>query len=203
MPASIQNPADMLNLALRRIGYDRRVGSLLDGSKAASAGLDIYAQTRDDLLRDGEWQFCERNINAALLKSAPPGGYFDAPWDPATNPPWPWLYSYTWPSDCLKVRILKPQPGFMVNMDPQPTLYSVLNDTGYDTPRRVIVANVPSAILTYAGQITKPADWPADFVDALASELGLRLKRVLVGNIDQFDVADVTQAVGSAMNEQG
>ena len=38
--------ADMVNLALRRVGYKLRVGNLYDGSMAAKMALDVYAQTR-------------------------------------------------------------------------------------------------------------------------------------------------------------
>ena len=204
MPASVTSPADVLNISLRNIGYALRVGSLLDGSKAASAALDVYAQTRDDMLRDGEWAFCERNIAATTLKSAPAGGYFDTPWSAATHPPWPWLYSYTYPTDCLKVRMIKPQPGFMLNMTPLPTNYSVVNDNGYATPLRVIVGNLQDPILTYAGQVTSPADWPPDFIDALAAALGTRLKRALAeGDINSADLGITAQATNQAMAEQG
>src|SRR5687768_489967 len=113
MPASISTVSDVANLALKRIGYALRVGSLYEGSKAANHFLDIYGQTRDELLRQNDWHFAERNVAATVLKTAPAGGYFDTAWDPATNPPVPWGYSYTYPTDCLKVRALKPAPGFL------------------------------------------------------------------------------------------
>lgn len=202
MPASINSPADIVNLSLVRIGYEKRVSNLYDGSAAAQRALDIYAQTRDDLLRDGEWLFCQRMINATLLKSAP-ANYFDTPWDPATMPPVPWLREYEYPADCLKVRRLSPQPGFFFEPMPQPTLNEIYNDSTYTPARRVILCNIPNAILTYVGQTTDPATMPPDFIEALASELGTRLKRSLVGEVNQVDAADVARQVGSAAAEQG
>lgn len=202
MPASIQSPADVVNLALVRIGFEKRVANLYDGSAAASRSLDIYAQTRDDLMRDGEWDFCRRDVTATLLKSGP-ANYFDSPWDGATMPPVPWRFEYEYPGDCLKVRRMSPAPGFVFNPAPQPTLFQVVNDQYYTPARRVILCNIQGAILTYAGQVTNPASWPVDFVEALASELGIRLKRVLVGEVNQVDSLDVNRSVTTAMAEQG
>lgn len=202
MPASITSPADVINLSLARIGYGKRVGNLYDGSAAASRALDVYAQTRDALLRDGEWQFCRRYITLTQLKQAP-ANYFDTPWNPATMPPIPWLFEYAYPTDCLKVRRVSPQPGFFFNPTPQPTLYDVVNDNYLSPARRVIVCNIENAILTYTGQVTNPSDWPPDFIEALAAELDLRLKRALVGEPNQIDMADVARSTASAAEEQG
>jgi hypothetical protein len=129
MATTITTVADIVNLALTRIGYRLRISNLYDGSEASQAALNIYGQTRDDLMRDGEWQFCQRNVVATLLRSAPVGGYWPggSAWDAATNPPLPWLYAYAYPGDCLKVRVLKPSTGFLVNMTPLPNQYTITN----------------------------------------------------------------------------
>lgn len=202
MPASIKNPADVVNLALVRIGYTKAVGNLYDGSDAANKALTIYAQTRDDLMRDGEWDFCRRDVAATLLKSGPTN-YFDSPWDGATMPPVPFMFEYAYPESCLKVRRVQPQPGFTFNPMPSPTLFEVVNDDYYSPSRRVIVCNVPNAILTYAGQVTNPASMPPDFIESLAAELAIRLKRGLMGEVNQVDTADVNRAVSTALQEQG
>lgn len=202
MAASASSPADVVNIALARMGYRRRVANLYDGSEAASKALDLYAQTRDDMLRDGEWDFCHREVAATLLKSGP-DNYFDTPWSAATMPPRPWRYEYAYPDDCLKVRQVKGQPGFVFDPSPTPKLWSVLNDNGYSPPRRVIVANTPDAVIVYAGQVTDPTQWPSDFVDGLAAMLATRLKPSLIGQLTQMDLADVAQSVNSAAGEQG
>lgn len=202
MPASIQNPADVVNMALVRIGYALRVADLYDGSAAATKALDIYSQTRDDLMRDGEWDFCRRDLTATLLKSAP-ANFFDTPYDPATMPPLPFRFEYEYPGDCLKVRRMRPPPGFMFNPSPQPTLFQIANDGYYTPAKRVVLCNVPGAIMTYAGQVTDPATMPPDFIEAFASELGIRLKRGLADEVNQADMTDVSRSVGSAMQEQG
>ncbi len=182
MPASVSSPADVINLSLTRIGFKDRVSSLYEGSAQAIQALDIYAQTRDAVLRNGNWGFAQRNVMLTLLKSAPAGGYFPStPWDPATNPPLPWLFSYTYPSDCLKVRSVKSATGFLPNIDPSPNLYGLDNDNDYTPPRKVILCNLADALMVYTGQVTDPATWEADFVEEVAAALGRRLVPVLMG----------------------
>ena len=108
----VQSPADAINVSLRRIGYKLRVASLYDGSKAARSALDIYAQTRDEILRQNDWTFAERNISMTMLKQAPVGGYIPPVTWSTTYPPLPWLFEYAYPTDCLKVRAVKPVPIF-------------------------------------------------------------------------------------------
>ena len=128
MATVIVNPADVVNLALTRIGYKLRIGNIYDGSEAAQAALNIYSQTRDDMLRDGNWQFNQRNVAPTPIRWAPTGGYWPgAGWDAATNPPLPWLYAYAYPDDCLKVRVVKAATGFALNVTPLPNQYTIAN----------------------------------------------------------------------------
>jgi hypothetical protein len=205
MPASINNPADVINLSLRRIGYKLRVGNLYDGSTAAKAALDIYAQTRDEVLVENDWDFAERNITMTLLKSAPVGGYVPPTvWDPTVNPPPGWAFSYAYPSDCLKVRIVKSVPLFVLNFDPQPNPFFLANDNAYTPARKVILCNVPNANLVYTGQITDPATWNTGYTEALAAALGRRLVPQLIGlNAIQPAAADEANELATAENEQG
>jgi hypothetical protein len=205
-----QSPADIVNQALARIGYKLRVGSLFDGSLAAKKALDIYAQTRDALLRDGDWPFAERNVAGTLLKSAPiqaSGGAAYIPpagWNPAQNPPLPWLYEYAWGSDFLKVRAVKPTPIFVPNFNPQPNIFQVLNDNAFAPPQRVICCNVPNAIIDYVGQITDPTTMPSDFISTLADALGEGLSPLLA-NLDVMKIkaAEMGMDESKAMAEQG
>lgn len=205
MAASVTSPADVINLSLRRIGYKLRVGSLFDGSMAAKMSLDIYAQTRDAVLVENDWDFAERNITMTLLKSALVGGYVPpTAWNPATNPPPGFLYEYQYPSDCLKVRIIKNVPLFGLNFDPQPNAFYLANDNAFTPPQKVILCNLANANLVYTGQITDPAVWDSLFTESLASALGRRLVPTLIGlNAIQPAAADEGQSLTMAENEQG
>lgn len=204
MASAIRSPADVANVALRRLGYKRRIADLYDGSDASGLLLDIYAQTLDATLRDGDYGFAQRMVNGALLKSAPAGGYFDSPWDPAAHPPMPWAYSFSIPADYLKVRSVRPQPGFLLDMDPTPTLFNVVNDNGYTSPRRVIVANTPTPVIIYTAQVTDPTQWPADFIEAFAAALARRLAPSLADlNVERVEAQDEVVSIAQAGMNQG
>lgn len=182
MVASVQTVVDVANLGLVRIGYKKRIGTVYDGSDAAKLILTVYAQTRDALLVDGNWEFAERNISGLLLKQAPAGGYFPPNnWNPAVNPPTDWKFEYSYPGDCLKVRAVKPVPLFTPNFDPQPWPYSIDNDSAFNPAQRVILSNVPNAIIVYTGQVTNPAAWDVEFVEACATQVARRVAPALVG----------------------
>jgi hypothetical protein len=202
--AAVSSPADVVNLALRRIGYKLRVGWLYEGSLAAKQALDVYAQTRDEILRQDDWGFAERNVIPTLLKIAPPNYIPPVVWNPATNPPLPYLFEYAYPNDCLKVRALKPTPMFVPNFDPQPNVFSIANDNTFVPAQKVILCMVPQAVLVYTGQVTDPTTWEADFVEAFAAALGRRLAPTLA-NMDaaKLEAADEGQSAAIAEMTQG
>lgn len=204
MANAIQNPADMVNLALRRIGYKRRSNDLYDGSDASNIALDLYGQSLDAMLQQGDWGFAQRMANPTLLKSAPPGGYFDNAWDPTADPPIGWQFSFTLPSDYLKVRSVRPQPGFNLDVDPTPTLFNVVNDDGYTPPRRVLVCNIGTPVLIYTARVTSPEQWNAGFIDAFAAGLARRLAPSLADlNVERVEAQDEVVSVTQASMLQG
>lgn len=182
MSLSATSPEDVVNLALVRIGFKGRITNMFSGSAAANSALAIYGQTRDELLRQNDWDFAEVTASLTLLKSAPAGGYIPGftPWS-TVYPPLPWLFEYQKPADCLKVRAVKPVPLFLPVMDPQPHVFSVGYDSTLAPPAQVIMCNVPDAVLTYTGQPTDPTTWEADFIEALAAALARRIAPNLVG----------------------
>ncbi len=206
MALALSSPSDIVNLTLTRIGFKGdRVGNLYEGSMVAKLALDIYAQTRDEMLRGGDWGFAERNVNMTLLKTANVGGYFPPnQWDGNVNPPPPWLFEYAYPDDTLKVRAIKPAPLFVMNFDPQPVVFSIENDKYFTPSRKVILCNVPDAMLVYTGQVTDPQLWEADFVESFSAELGLRLAPTLA-NMDmaKMEAADAAQSKAKADMTQG
>lgn len=193
---------DVLNLGLRRIGYRLRVGSILEGSEAASQALDIYGQTRDELLTIGDYRFAQWTAPLGdPLKQA--ANYFDTPWDPATHPQPPWLFEYAYPTDCLKVRAVEEAPTFPFDPLPLPLLFADVNDAEEDPPRRVILCNIQGGILRYTRQVTRPTEWSTPFIEALSAALGRRLAPVLT-NLQTAGLAARDEAVSTALaREQG
>ena len=201
---AVQSPADLANVALARIGFKLRVGNLYEGSAHAKKILDVYAQTRDTLLRDGDWPFAERNVAGTLLKSAPAGGYIPPTVWSTAYPPLPWIYEYAYPGDCLRVRAVKPTPILVPNFSPQPNLFAVVNDNGFTPPQRVVVSNVANAVIVYNGQITDPNTWAADFCEAFAAALARRVGPGLEGlEAAKLEAADEQVEQDNAEVQQG
>lgn len=182
MAASVQSPADIVNLALSRSGRTERVGNLYDGSEFAKRALSLYGQTRDALLRNADWGFPRRDVTLTLLKSAPGGGYVPgiSPWNPAANPPRPYLYEYAYPSDCLILRALRAPDIFQPNFTPLPQNFEIANDavpvTGQSNPPgRVILCYLGDALATYCGQVTDMTQWDVGFVEAMTNEIARAL----------------------------
>lgn len=205
MVAVVTSPADVVNLALQRIGYPGRVGNLYDGSEAAKDALDIYSQTRDAILRGGDWPFASRSLLATLLKSAPIAGYFPPNTWTTAYPAQPWKFEYEYPTDCLEVRACKPAAFFVPNFRPMPYVFAVANDAGYTPARRVILSNVADAMLIYTAQVTNPATWPPDFVEAFAADLGQRLSPALMKSLEmtKLEAADSAAETAQADQRQG
>lgn len=204
MATAVNGPADIVNLALVRLGNKNRIGSIWDGSTEAKVALDCYSQTRDALLRDGDYGFAERNIVMTLLKQAPSYGYVPpATWSNA-YPPLPWNFEYFYPEDCLKIRALKPQSIFVQDFDPQPVVFRELNDNGFTPPKKVICCNVPNALLTYTAQVTDPTTWEASFIEEFAAALARRMA-IGLANIEvaKMETADEISEKQTADHTQG
>jgi hypothetical protein len=204
MPSAVSSPEDLINIALTRIGYKSRIGSIWESSFASKKVLDVYAQTRDEMLRGFDWSFAERNVGMTLIKQAPAGGYFPPNTWSTAFPPVPWLYEVVYPADCLKVRAVKNVPLFVPDFDPQPYQFSIDNDNSLAEPSKVILCNVFPGVIVYTGQITDPTDWEPDFTEALAASLGRRLAPVLMGlQAAQLAAQDEQQSVAVAENTRG
>lgn len=181
MAISTSTPADVANLALTRLGYRLKVGSLLDGSDHANTLLQVYGQARDDTLRNFDYAFAQRSLSLTLLKQAPAGGYFPPnAWDPATMPLIGFAAEYAYPEDCIKIRLVKRRPGFVFDPAPIPTEWTEANDNSYTPAKRVILCNFTDAIAVYTGRVTDPSVWDISFTEALSAALAERAGAALV-----------------------
>lgn len=204
MAVSTRTPADVANLALTRLGYRLKVGSLLDGSDHANAILQVYGQARDDTLRKFDYAFAQRSVTLTLLKQAPAGGYFPPnAWDPATMPPIGFAAEYEFPEDAIKVRLVKRRPGFVFDPAPIPTDWTEANDDSYTPAKRVILCNFTDAIAVYTARVTDPTTWDIAFTEALAAVLAERAGAALVNLEAQKAVTPNAQAQFAASTLEG
>lgn len=181
MVTTVEN---IINAALRRIGYPTPIGFVMEGSKASRIALDVYSQTRDDLLRAQDWPFARRDVTLAANGQTAPA-------------PWPFEYGY--PTDCLKVRYVQPlNPGTMPVYDPRPTLFTDYNDTRTGSQTKVILANISPATLVYTAQVTDPNAWDASFVEALIEEISRRFVPSLSGSPDLLKIQEQQAAMATA-----
>lgn len=160
------------NEALDAIGYPRHIGNIYDGTKAARIALDNWGQTRNVLLQAQKPTWGRRDATLVLLKSAPGiingTAVYPGAWN-NTYPELPWLYEYTFPTDCLEPLQIKSTPAQLPVWRPR---YSPFR-RAFDTPSNnfTILTNEPSAILTYIGVVKDPNDWQPDFIALMIAAL--------------------------------
>ena len=198
------SPEDIVNQALRRIGYPTPIGYLLEGSPAARAAVEVYGQTRDNLMRDADWDFARQSALLILQKTAPINGYGWAnPWS-NVYPPVPWLFQYAYPVGALLVRSVRPTPTILLAFDPQPNIFTLADDPT-QTPSKVILTNLANAVAVYTAQITDPTLWNASFTEALIAALATRLQAALnpEPNAEKGRVQEEAQTAGMAVARPG
>lgn len=196
----LQSPEDVINLALGRIGYKLRIGSIWDGSEASVAALDIYGQTRDLLLREGEFGFAKQTLVMTLQKTAPPGGYNPiTPWS-SQYPILPWIFQYAYPTNCLRILALKPAPYIIPVMSPRAVTWTDDYDPSFTPPQRVVLTNLANAVIVYNAQVTTPQDWDVSFVELMADALAVRLSPML-SSLDVEKVQDAATARQDMMSK--
>lgn len=94
-------PQDIANQALDSAGVDFTIGDLEEGTRPAQVLLRAYGQSLRQLLRGANWQFARKTAPMTLLGDAT--GQTPNVGNQVTVP---WLYSYSYPIDCMKVRFV-------------------------------------------------------------------------------------------------
>lgn len=179
---------DVVNEALLAVGWRRLIGDIYEGSPASRAALEVYGRTRDELLAQGDWPFARREVALGTNGQTPPS---------------PWTSEYAYPSDCLRVRTVRPGPltGGSRENDPRPVLYSVWNDHRANPSARAILCAESDAVLVYTGKVTNPAVWEPGFLMALIAELAKKLTPKLAPAADRMRLMAVYAAAAKAGGE--
>lgn len=181
---------DLCNRVLAEIGTRSSISSFDDGSvEATNCGL-FYNVTRQRLLRTAPWGFCRRQVTLTQL-----GDLY-----PDNTSPYPFLWEYAYPSDCLKVRYIlyPPNPanpavapavgvGLQGSVSWAPSRknrFVLQSSLDTDNNRiRTILSNVPQAICVYNGDEENAGMFDSLFADALEAALAFKLVIPLSGNV--------------------
>jgi hypothetical protein len=160
----------VVNSALEMIAAQTQIAALNDGSPAANAATVIYAPTVQLMLRELDPDFAR--YTAALSSAG------------AVTPVTPWQYEYTYPSDCLRVRQVRPASGGYDVNDPQPVRWNVAFDVISAVKTKVILTNQASALGVYTSSGVTEAQWDSAFTDAVVRRLANPLAMALSGRPD-------------------
>jgi hypothetical protein len=184
----------IVNMALASFGERERVSSInpSDGSNAADNASLIYTTRTQSLMRSAHWDCLKKQALLTVVKAAP--GTPENPDGTITpTPPLPWLYSYAYPSDCLKARYILPFTPMnatastvplttAISAMPMPISVgeSVAFSIGYDSdalgnPGRVILTNMPQATLVYTANVSDPNFWDPNLIEAQTAYLAVWL----------------------------
>jgi len=94
-------PADLANRALDAAGVSFTIGDLEEGTREAQILLRNYGECLRQLLRGANWNFARKQAPMTLLGDA--SGQTPSVGNQVTAP---WLYSYSLPTDCMKMRFV-------------------------------------------------------------------------------------------------
>lgn len=188
------------NRSLLSIGARAQISSLNEGSTEANACNTLFAPTFEALARSARWNCLRAQITLSLLAAAQ-GTPENPDGTTLSLPPSPWLYSYSYPSDCLAVRFIVPSfpssntsgaiPFTTVNNSAAtwiPGVTQIPFAVAYSTdasgnPLTVILTNQSQAQAVYTVNQPNPAIWDSMFQQAMVASLGAYLVPALSLNI--------------------
>lgn len=182
------------NRGLSQIAETQMITSLTppgDGSTEATQCILWYDTMRQRLLRAAPWGFARTQKNPLTQV----GDLY-----PDNTSPYPFLYAYSYPTDCLKLRYILAQPiPPNAGEDPPLTGLSFVGP-GFMGPSRnnrflihnsssgrIIITNVPNAIGVYTMDVTDPTLFDQLFTGALEDAISFKLIIPLSGNIAMQD----------------
>ena len=170
MPTGATN-VTVTNEALQAISAQTQITALNDGSPAAKAATVLYVPVVELLLRELDPAFARYTV--ALTLSG------------AVAPVPPWAYEYVYPTDCLRLRQVRPPASGTGSLadpnDPTPVLANVAFDIIAATPTKVILSNQQNALAVYTTSQVTEAQWDGVFMDAAVRRLGSYLAMSLSG----------------------
>lgn len=150
---------DCLNDALGQIG-EARITDIDDGSRNANQCKTFYEPLRQAALRANDWNFARARVELA---------------QDAAGPAFGWAYSYTLPSDCLRVREYAGSlttPSVPVSLDQSSTIRQL---PSYAIEGRKLLTNDATVLIGYTRDVTNPDEWDPLFYQYLTTHLASKL----------------------------
>jgi len=214
---------EVANRALLAVGARTQVSSITpsDGSVEADAISTLWQPTFEQLGRAAQWNCLTKQVTLSLLQAAqgtpenPDGTSYPIP-------PTPWLYAYSYPSDCLAMRYIIPSlpmneggtvPATTINNAAgtwipggRQIVYQVITEyTENNSPYLVILTNQDQAQAQYTVNEPNPAVWDSLFQAAMVASLGAFLAPALSldMNLMQLQIRTAEGAIKQARAADG
>jgi hypothetical protein len=170
MPASA---AAVVNIALEYIASQARITDITDTTSPTAniskAATVVYAPTVQLMLRELDPDFA-RFDKTLILSGVTPTAI--------------WAYEYLYPSDCLRLRQVRPVGVSIDPNNPRPVRANVGFDVIGGVPTKVIYTNEPTAHAVYTTSRAIETFWDDVFTDAVARRLANPLAMALSGRPD-------------------
>ncbi len=142
------------NMALSHVGVGKQISDVdTEESEEARACLAYYDSALKATLRDHYWPFANKIAALAVVEEEPNEE---------------WLFSYTYPSDCVSLRRI--QSGVRNDTREARAPFRIMNDSG---PK--IFCDIEDAIAEYTMHVTNVGTYPPDFILAFSVRLAIYL----------------------------
>jgi hypothetical protein len=135
-----------------------------DTSIQATVINTFYPDVLNELLRKFDWPFAKKIDDLALVEEDPNDGV-------------EWLFSYRWPSDCVKARYIV--DGLLQHTVTAPFIEF---EVGSDVTGRLILTNEEDAQLCYTMAVTDVTLMPESFRKALTYSLAYNISPTICGD---------------------
>jgi hypothetical protein len=192
-----QNIVSVCNISLLSIGAQAQISNLTENSTQANACNTLYQFVYEQLARTALWNCLRQQAVLTLIQAAqgtpenPTGSLFP-------QPPIPWLYAYSLPSNCLQARYIVPSfpstgnspisPAYVAAAAWLPGAGQIPFQVAYGTdslnnPIQIILTNQTQAQLVYTVNQPNPQIWDADFTAAYVASMAAYLVPALSLNM--------------------
>lgn len=184
---------EICNQALSLAGVRTQIASLTENSPSAKACLLFYANTRDALLREAQWNFANTFVTLALRVALPGtpesvavGGTVWLDTYPAPG----WNYEYAYPANCIVTRQVIPQGQWAAFLARAQTIgpwkavaeFAVPFEISSKSGETVINSNAQQGILCYTRRVENDAQWDPQFREAMVARLAYKIAVPLSGD---------------------